>query len=111
MPGLELEKRNLLLDKKNELQCLLLNSAGNCESGDLADNERMLNDIKFSISFLENEHKLAKNAISKIKDNEYGFCESCDINIAVKRLNFLPFTPYCVDCQDYFERKSKARIS
>ncbi|PSX03919.1 TraR/DksA family transcriptional regulator [Photobacterium angustum] len=105
VPHLEIEKRTMLENKKKELQNLLSTSVGHCESGDIAENERLLNDIKTSINLLENEHSQALNAISRINVNDYGYCEYCGVDIALKRLNYLPFAPHCVDCQDYLERK------
>ncbi|WFU11806.1 TraR/DksA C4-type zinc finger protein (plasmid) [Rhizobium sp. CB3090] len=37
-------------------------------------------------------------ALSRIDNGQYGKCVLCDAPISEKRLEALPFTPYCVDC-------------
>ncbi len=44
-------------------------------------------------------------AIDKIRDGSYGQCEHCQKAIPIARLQALPFTPTCVDCQRKRERR------
>ncbi len=44
------------------------------------------------------ELKAIMAALSRIEDGRYGKCVLCDAPISEKRLEALPFTPYCVDC-------------
>lgn len=37
-------------------------------------------------------------ALIRLDDGEYGFCASCGAAIALKRLEFDPTTPVCIDC-------------
>ncbi|MCH8155957.1 MAG: TraR/DksA C4-type zinc finger protein [Proteobacteria bacterium] len=37
-------------------------------------------------------------ALTRLDDGEYGFCASCGEAIALKRLEFDPTTPVCIDC-------------
>jgi DnaK suppressor protein len=37
-------------------------------------------------------------ALARIKDGEYGFCLKCGEDISLKRLEFDPSTPLCIDC-------------
>ncbi|MBL8888720.1 MAG: TraR/DksA family transcriptional regulator [Planctomycetaceae bacterium] len=42
-------------------------------------------------------------ALLKIKKNCYGQCEECGNNIALPRLEALPYAPYCIECQRMME--------
>jgi len=46
------------------------------------------------------------NALEKIADGEYGFCEECGEEINKKRLKVIPFAKYCIRCQSEMERRS-----
>jgi RNA polymerase-binding transcription factor DksA len=37
-------------------------------------------------------------ALQRIAEGEYGFCTTCGTEIAPKRLDVLPFTPFCRAC-------------
>ena len=37
-------------------------------------------------------------ALERIKNDEYGYCQSCDEEIPTKRLEMDPATPICVEC-------------
>ena len=57
----------------------------------------------------ENERiklRLVEEALAKIDEGTYGVCERCEEVIPVKRLELLPFTCYCVQCQTELERES-----
>lgn len=40
-----------------------------------------------------------ERAMQMIRDGRYGTCEVCEHSIPIARLQALPFTPLCVDCQ------------
>ncbi|GGB13147.1 TraR/DksA family transcriptional regulator [Agarivorans gilvus] len=50
--------------------------------------------------------KSIKDALRRIEDKDYGFCEACGEDISAARLNARPESRYCIDCQDYRERKN-----
>src|SRR5436305_6445028 len=45
-----------------------------------------------------------ERALTKLKNGSYGICEGCSGKIGVARLNALPYTTYCIDCQREAER-------
>ncbi len=83
--------------------------------------ERTINDITFSneidlASSLEgremafqlssrerNELRMVEDALFKIKDDTYGVCDSCSKYITLKRLEIMPLTALCIDCQENLE--------
>jgi DnaK suppressor protein len=52
--------------------------------------------------------RLIEEALAKIDEGDYGVCERCEELIPVKRLELLPFTRYCVQCQSELEKESAA---
>jgi DnaK suppressor protein len=46
-------------------------------------------------------------ALGRVDDGSYGICESCESDIAEARLQALPFTRLCVNCQAERERELK----
>ena len=83
--------------------------------------ERTINDITFSneidlASSLEgremafqlssrerNELRMVEEAIFKIKGDTYGVCDNCSKYITLKRLEILPLTALCIECQENLE--------
>jgi DnaK suppressor protein len=45
-----------------------------------------------------------EGALARLKNGTYGLCESCNGKIPVGRLNALPYTAMCIECQREMER-------
>ena len=50
--------------------------------------------------------KLAKS-IAEIESGDYGFCETCCVEIGVRRLEARPTATQCIDCKTLSEIKEK----
>lgn len=50
-----------------------------------------------------NELKLIEDALFRINDGSYGTCESCEKKITLKRLQIMPLTSLCIECQEAAE--------
>jgi len=48
-----------------------------------------------------------EDALARVEDGTYGICDACEADIAEARLEALPFTRLCVNCQA--EREKEAR--
>jgi DnaK suppressor protein len=105
-----LEMRRELLGQveKNKVYSKEIGEDGIPDSGDVAA-------YSYSKEVLmglgENERqklRLVEEALAKIDEGLYGVCERCGGSIPVKRLNLLPFTGYCVECQSKLEQESAA---
>jgi DnaK suppressor protein len=44
--------------------------------------------------------RFVKAALRRIEEGTYGQCVHCEADISSKRLKAVPWTPYCLDCQD-----------
>ena len=49
-----------------------------------------------------------EEALQRIRGGAFGDCVSCEEQIPLKRLQAMPFTQYCRDCQELIERQSVA---
>ncbi len=50
-----------------------------------------------------NELKLIEEALFRINNGNYGKCESCEKKITLKRLQIMPLTALCIECQETAE--------
>ncbi|SRR5581483_1618123 len=48
--------------------------------------------------------RLIEGALDRIDDGTFGQCTNCGREIGEKRLEAIPWTLYCRDCQEQFER-------
>ncbi len=76
---------------------------------DLASEERD-REINFILSDRERAKiKEIDDALARLADSSYGICESCGLEIGEERLDALPFTRVCRDCQQDREREAKSQ--
>ena len=50
-----------------------------------------------------NELRLIEDAVFRINEGTYGACESCEKKISLKRLQIMPLTSLCIECQEAAE--------
>lgn len=48
--------------------------------------------------------RLVQQALGRIKEGTFGECVHCGNEIGPKRLEALPWTAYCIECQEKVER-------
>jgi DnaK suppressor protein len=48
------------------------------------------------------------DAFNRMQRGVYGVCESCEGDVAVERLEKLPYARNCIDCQELAESKGRA---
>jgi DnaK suppressor protein len=53
--------------------------------------------------------KQIDDALVRMDEGTYGVCESCGLEIAEERLEAMPFTRLCRDCQQDMEREAKSQ--
>lgn len=77
------------------------------EVGDEADAATQSAERELLFELSDNERQMLdaiEAALRKIKQGNYGQCESCQKKIPRERLKFIPHARYCVACQARFER-------
>ena len=63
---------------------------------------------ELAIRNLDRESQMLRNvraALQRIADGTYGTCLRCEEEISPKRLNAVPWTPYCITCQEYMDKR------
>ncbi|MBI3610486.1 MAG: TraR/DksA C4-type zinc finger protein [Nitrospirae bacterium] len=105
--------RNILLKEKQEATRNLEEQLGRqfseevqrridhvLDSGDQAMLD-MADELDISLLEMRNKNLQAINdALQRLKEGTYGVCEGCGDEIPEKRLTVMPFTPFCVACQE-----------
>jgi len=67
-------------------------------------------DMALELRNRDRERKLIKKideTLSKIDADEYGYCESCGVEIGIERLQARPTASLCIDCKTLEEIKEK----
>lgn len=107
-----LKIRERLLEKRSDLLKLIQSSKSlEREVGDLTFSNEI--DLASSLEGREmvfqltsrdrNELRLIEDALFRINEGTYGACESCEKKISLKRLQIMPLTALCIDCQEAAE--------
>jgi len=67
-------------------------------------------DMALELRNRDRERKLIKKideTIAKIESEDYGYCESCGVEIGLKRLEARPTATLCIDCKTLDELREK----
>src|SRR5579862_9751294 len=106
-----LRLRKSVNDRRNELVRRLggelkglLHRAG--ETGDVADQafESSGEEVSSQLAQVESRQLLQiERSLKRLKQGTYGLCEVCQNKIPVSRLNALPFSTTCIECQREME--------
>ncbi|MBM4207895.1 MAG: RNA polymerase-binding protein DksA [Gammaproteobacteria bacterium] len=75
-------------------------------------NDRATQESEFSLELRarDRERKLIKKieeALKEIESGNYGYCESCGIEIGIRRLEARPTATLCIDCKTLDEIREK----
>jgi DnaK suppressor protein len=77
---------------------------------DVGDLSALNVDSHLSVSFAKRYSNMLKQidqALARVDEGSYGICEECGEKIDKKRLEILPFTPYCIQCQSRMEEENR----
>ncbi len=106
----ELNKfRQMLETKQAELSAVVRNREGIAieKSPDALDEVQHAAERELAIRNLDRESALlrnVRNALRRMDDGSYGVCVHCEEDISIKRLNAVPWAPYCISCQEMADR-------
>jgi len=67
-------------------------------------------EFAFELRTRDRERKLTNKisvSLEKIKEDDYGWCDSCGVEIGIKRLEARPTATHCIDCKTLDEIKEK----
>jgi DnaK suppressor protein len=101
--------KELLETKQAELAGGLRNREGIAieKTADALDEVQLAGERELAIRNLDRESNLLRSvrgALARIADGSYGTCLHCEEDISPKRLNAVPWTAYCIKCQEAADR-------
>ena len=110
MTKTELNKyRNILEAKQAELEHVIRNREAITieKSPDALDEVQHAAERELAIRNLDRESSLLRNvrtALRRFDEDNYGVCLHCEEDISPKRLNAVPWAPFCIRCQEQADR-------
>ena len=77
---------------------------------DPADRASQEEEFSLELRTRDRERKLIKKidqTLQRIEEDDYGFCDSCGIEIGIRRLEARPTATLCIDCKTLAEIKER----
>ena len=77
------------------------------KTADMLDEAQLAGERELVIRNLHRESALSRSirsALGRLKDGSYGVCLHCEEEIKGKRLEAVPWTKYCIRCQESADR-------
>src|SRR5512139_1859144 len=106
----ELEKYKAMLEAKQaEISAGLRNREDIAieKTPDALDEVQLAGERELAIRNLDRDSALLRNikgALVRIADGSYGICLHCEEEIKSKRLDAVPWTKFCITCQEAADR-------
>ncbi len=100
-------KNELLEEVSRTVHSMQDETANHPDPNDRASQET---DMSLELRNRDRERKLIKKieeALSKIDTGDYGYCETCGVEIGVQRLEARPTAALCIDCKTLDEIREK----
>ena len=108
----ELNKyRSVLEAKQAELVHMIRNRDGIAieKCSDALDEVQYATERELAIRSLDRDSNLLRNvraALDRIEEGSFGVCLHCEEDISPKRLAAVPWTKFCIQCQEIADRSS-----
>ena len=100
-------KQDLLQDIERTVHTMQDEATVFADPNDRASQE---SDIALELRNRDRERKLIKKideALERIEKGEYGYCDSCGVEIGLKRLEARPTATLCIDCKTLEEMRER----
>lgn len=100
--------RNQLRDEVDRTVSHMREEAANFP--DPADRATQEEEFSLELRNRDRERKLIKKiekTLLKIEDDDFGFCDSCGVEIGIRRLEARPTADLCIDCKTLAEIREK----
>lgn len=103
-----LQRKQQILEEMNRTMHHLQDEAANFPD----PNDRATQEEEFSLELRarDRERKFIKNiedAVQKLDEGEYGYCDACGVEIGIRRLEARPTATLCIDCKTLDEMREK----
>lgn len=77
---------------------------------DPADRASQEEEISIELRTRDRERRLIKkieDALERVRDHDFGYCEACGVEIGLRRLEARPTATLCIDCKTLSEIKER----
>ena len=103
--------RTVLETKQADLVHMIRNRDGIAieKSADALDEVQYATERELAIRSLDRDSNLLRNvrgALRRIEEGSFGVCLRCDEDISPKRLAAVPWTAFCIECQEIADRSN-----
>ena len=103
------EYRNILEAKREELAQQVRNRDGIAieKSSDAPDEVQYATERELAIRSLDRDSNLLRSvraALRRNEDGSFGVCLHCEADISPRRLAAVPWTAFCIECQEIADR-------
>lgn len=115
-----LSMRQILIMRRNALRTALAGDLSLLKelraqtAGDVVDAalDSAQDEISSQLAEVESRELASiENALQRMREGQYGVCESCSCSIPMARLNALPYATLCINCQREQERYGRGGSS
>lgn len=100
-------KRELMEEVDSTIHHMQEDAANFADPSDRASQEE---EFSLELRTRDRERKLTKKineTLERIDADDYGFCDSCGVEIGIRRLEARPTATLCIDCKTLAEIKEK----
>ncbi|GAB4172755.1 MAG: RNA polymerase-binding protein DksA [Rhodocyclaceae bacterium] len=104
---LEALKEDMLVDIERTVHTMQDEATVFADPNDRASQE---SDIALELRSRDRERRLIKKideTLARIEAGDYGYCETCGVEIGLKRLEARPTATLCIDCKTLEELREK----
>jgi len=114
MGNIELERYRQVLEEKNEDLRKTIprrDAIAVQRSADAIDELQSMADRELAVTDLDRISRLIRNvkeALSRIREGTFGVCLECEDPISPARLNAVPWTPFCIRCQQAIDEEQSS---
>jgi DnaK suppressor protein len=106
--------KRILEQWKGQLMLIVDQTISELQQTDVSadPNDRATQEEEFNVKLRtrDRERKLLKKieeTLNQIDEKEYGYCDTCGIDIGIRRLEARPTATLCIDCKSLAEIKEK----
>ncbi|TDN56629.1 TraR/DksA family transcriptional regulator [Azoarcus indigens] len=107
--------RDALINLKNELSADIERTVQSLQTevstfADPNDRASQESELALELRNRDRERRLIKKideALARIEAGEYGYCDSCGVEIGLKRLEARPTATLCIDCKTLEEMRER----
>lgn len=100
--------RKSLMEEVDRTVTLMKDEAANFP--DPADRASQEEEFSIELRARDRERKLIKkieDALERISEDDFGYCEACGVEIGMRRLEARPTATLCIDCKTLSEIKER----